>query len=109
MQQDMGIYMVHHDVLVTTDSLSLPNRTICPGNCHAVSRIIHWNELPAAHQDPPTNFYFVLLQNLSVQGTLEFHSLSIFEVCFQGVAETFGVFHKLLFLVLQGLHTTQNI
>lgn len=33
----------------------------------------------------------------------EHHSLSILEVCFEGVAETFGVFHKLLFLVLQGL------
>lgn len=31
------------------------------------------------------------------------HSLSVFEVCFEGVAETFGIFHKLLFLVLQGL------
>lgn len=31
------------------------------------------------------------------------HSLSIFEVCFEGVAETFRIFHKLLFLVLQGL------
>lgn len=29
--------------------------------------------------------------------------LSIFEVCFEGVTETFGVFHKLLFLVFQGL------
>lgn len=34
---------------------------------------------------------------------LESHLLSVFEVCFEGVAETFGVFHKLLFLVLQGL------
>lgn len=31
------------------------------------------------------------------------HSLSVFEVCFEGVAETFRIFHKLLFLVLQGL------
>lgn len=32
----------------------------------------------------------------------DIYRLSIFEVCFEGVAETFGVFHKLLFLVLQG-------
>ncbi len=36
------------------------------------------------------------------------HLLSVFEVCFEGVTETFGVFHKLLFLVLQGLHTHKN-
>lgn len=30
------------------------------------------------------------------------YCLSVFEVCFEGVAETFGVFHKLLFLMLQG-------
>lgn len=35
--------------------------------------------------------------------TLWLHLLSVFEVCFEGVAETFGVFDKLLFLVLQGL------
>lgn len=37
-------------------------------------------------------------------GALWEHLLSIFEVCFEGVAETFGVFHKLLFLVFQGLY-----
>lgn len=36
------------------------------------------------------------------------HLLSVFEVCFEGVAETFGVFHKLLFLVLQSLNKQED-
>uniref|UniRef100_A0A8C7GNG9 Uncharacterized protein n=1 Tax=Oncorhynchus kisutch TaxID=8019 RepID=A0A8C7GNG9_ONCKI len=50
-------------------------------------------------------------EHLSIQCPYEstpHNSLSIFEVCFEGVAEAFGVFDKLLLLVLKSLDTQRR-
>ena len=41
-----------------------------------------------------------LKSRLNMHGVLKSYLLSIFEVCFQRVAEAFGVFHKLFLLML---------
>lgn len=84
MQQDTGIYMIHNDVLVTTVSLALPNRTICPGICHPVSRItvftgINFLQPTKTHQQTFTLCCYRTCLYITVP--LTFHLWSMFSGC----------------------------